>query len=125
VIDALFPEGRRAESIDALLDSLPLPADADFRVEEGGRDAHTSHHLVWIRRAEVPHRHDRHDLWVVMLRGHGGWRLGNDERPVGPGSVLYVPRGTVHAFRNASTGPAAAYAVYTPPFDGKDRVDSK
>ena len=101
-----------------------LPLSSDFRIEEVGRDAHTSHHLVWIRHAEIPHRHDRHDLWVVIVRGRGGWRLGDEERRVGPGSVLYVPRGTVHAFRNTSPEPAAAYAVYTPPFDGQDRVEA-
>lgn len=86
------------------------------------RDRHTSHHVVWIRTQEVPHRHDRHDLWVVIVRGHGTMRLGDEERAVGEGSVLYVPRGTVHAFRNLSSAAAAAYAVYAPPFDGKDRV---
>jgi mannose-6-phosphate isomerase-like protein (cupin superfamily) len=49
-------------------------------------------------------------------------RLGADERPVGEGSILYVPRGTVHAFRNATAEPALAYAVYAPAFDGKDRA---
>jgi mannose-6-phosphate isomerase-like protein (cupin superfamily) len=57
-----------------------------------------------------------------MLRGHGAMRLGADERAVGEGSILYVPRGTPHAFRNASPDPAAAYAVYAPAFDGTDRV---
>jgi mannose-6-phosphate isomerase-like protein (cupin superfamily) len=33
-----------------------------------------------------------------------------------------VPRGATHAFRNESEAPAVAYVVYTPPFDGKDRV---
>jgi mannose-6-phosphate isomerase-like protein (cupin superfamily) len=44
-----------------------------------------------------------------------------EERAVGQGSILYVPRATVHAFRNTSDEPAAAYAVYTPAFDGQDR----
>ncbi len=76
----------------------------------------------WIRDGEVPHRHDRHDLFVVILKGHGGMRLGNDEQPVGQGSILYVPRGAPHAFRNLLGQPALAYAVYAPAFDGKDRV---
>jgi mannose-6-phosphate isomerase-like protein (cupin superfamily) len=32
-----------------------------------------------------------------------------------------VPRGTPHAFTNESGAAALAYAVYVPPFDGKDR----
>jgi mannose-6-phosphate isomerase-like protein (cupin superfamily) len=48
--------------------------------------------------------------------------IGNDERPVGPHSVIYIPRGTPHSMRNTSGHPSAAYAVFVPPFDGKDRV---
>jgi len=123
VLDALFPAGRRTESLTAIANAETLAPGESFRLREIGRDAHTSHHVVWIRDRETPHRHDGHDLWVVMLRGHGTMRLGDEERPVGEGSVLYVPRGTVHAFRNLSGGVAAAYAVYAPPFDGRDRVD--
>lgn len=122
VLDAVLPDGRRHEALAALADSAPLPAGEDFRVREVGRDAHTSHHLVWIRDREQPHRHDRHDLFVVVLRGWGAMRLGDEERPVGEGSILYVPRGTPHAFRNASGGVAVAYAVYAPAFDGTDRA---
>ena len=95
------------------------------RVVEVGRDDTSSHHVVTIRNRETPHHHDRHDLLVVMLEGFGSMRLGDAERPVGRGSILYVPRGTVHAFRNASDAPAVAYAVYFPPFDGRDRTPAE
>ena len=55
----------------------------------------------------------------------GTERIGDEERPVGEGSVLYVPRGTVHAFRNTSGDVAFAYAIYVPAFDGRDRVEVK
>jgi mannose-6-phosphate isomerase-like protein (cupin superfamily) len=122
VLDALFPAGRTTESIESLLAAHPLEAGKDFQVTELGRDASSSHHLVWIVDREQPHRHDTHDLFVVMLRGHGTMRLGAESRPVGEGSILYVPRATPHAFVNESGAPAAAYAIYFPPFDGKDRV---
>jgi mannose-6-phosphate isomerase-like protein (cupin superfamily) len=123
VLDALFPEGRRSIELEALIRSQTLAPDEGFRIVEVGRDATTSHHLVWIRDREVPHRHDRHDLIVVMLRGQGTMRLRDETRPVGEGSILYVPRGTPHAFRNQSGVPAVAYAIYTPAFDGEDRLD--
>jgi mannose-6-phosphate isomerase-like protein (cupin superfamily) len=122
VLDALFPDGRRTGSLQAFADSETLAPDEGFRLREIGRDANTSHHLVWIRDREQPHRHDRHDLVVVMLRGHGFMRLGDEERAVGEGSILYVPRGTPHAFRNASGEVAVAYAIYAPAFDGTDRI---
>ena len=121
-LDAAFPSGRLTIPLDELAGKYPLAAGKDFQVSEVGRDAHSSHHVVWIVDREIPHRHDAHDLIVVMLRGHGTMRLGAETRPVGPNSILYVPRGTPHAFTNESGAPALAYAVYAPAFDGKDRV---
>jgi mannose-6-phosphate isomerase-like protein (cupin superfamily) len=123
VLDALFADARTTLSLEALAARVTLAAGEDFRVVELARDARTSHHVVAIRGREAPHRHDRHALLVLMLRGHGRMRLGAEERAVGTGSLLYVPAGSVHAFRNESSEPAIAYAVYAPPFDGRDRVD--
>jgi len=121
IADILLGERLRIPIAD-LAERVPLAPDREFRVVELGRDTGTSQHLVAIRTAEVPHRHDRHDLFV-MVRGSGTWRVGEQTLPVGQGSLLYVPRGTVHAFINESDAPAVAYAVYTPPFDGSDRVE--
>jgi mannose-6-phosphate isomerase-like protein (cupin superfamily) len=121
-LDALFPGGRVTKPLEQLLAEHPLEAGKTFQVIEIGRDTASSHHLVWIVDREQPHRHDTHDLFVVMLRGSGTMRIGDETRPLTPGSILYVPRGTVHAFTNQSGAPAASYAIYFPPFDGKDRV---
>ena len=122
VLDALFGEERRNVALEALETRALLGPGENQRVVEIARDAHTSHHVVSIRDRETPHRHDRHDLTVVILEGWGAMRIGDEERRVGQGSILYVPRGTVHAFRNLSDAPATAYAIYSPAFDGKDRV---
>jgi len=124
-VDALLAGERVRIPLAGLAERVPLAADQDFRVVEVGRDASTSHHLVAIRTAEVPHRHDRHDLLVVIARGHGTMLISNTTLPVGERSILYVPRGTVHAFTNRSDAPAVAYVVYTPPFDGTDRVQGE
>ena len=121
-LDALYATGRLTLPLAALASRVTLAPGEDLRVVELARDAGTSQHLVAIRDREIPHRHAQHDLLVVMLRGHGSMRIGDDERPVGEGSILYVPRGSVHAFRNRSSEPAVAFAVYVPPFDGRDRI---
>ncbi len=122
VVDAGL-EPRLTLPLDALPERARLAEGQDVRVVELGRDAHASHHLVAIRHGETLHRHDRHDLLVLMLEGFGTMQLGAEIRPVGEGSLLYVPRGTVHAFTNTSGAPATAYAIYLPPFDGEDRVE--
>ncbi len=122
VFDAVFADNRITLDLQAIVQRVELSEEQDFRIVELGRDATTSHQAVAIRHREALHRHDRHDLVVVMLRGHGTLQIGEEERAVGAGSILYIPRGILHAFRNASGEPAIAYAVYTPGFDGVDRV---
>ena len=122
-VDALLGAERVRLPLAALGERVPLAQGQDFRVVELGRDAGTSHHLAAIRTAETPHRHDHHDQLVVIARGYGTVRIGDETLPVGEGSVLYVPRGTVHAFANQSGAPSVAYVVYSPPFDGKDRFE--
>ena len=122
-VDALLGSERVRIPLAALADRVALAADQEFRVVELGHDSGTSHHVAAIRGAEKPHRHDHHDQLVVIARGHGTMRIGDQTLPVGEGSILYVPRGTVHAFTNQSGSPAVSYLVYTPPYDGADRVE--
>jgi mannose-6-phosphate isomerase-like protein (cupin superfamily) len=121
-VDVLVAGRRTTVTVEDLLSRDPIAPGEPVRVREIGRDDATSHHVVWIRDREELHRHDHHELVVVLLRGEGAMRLGDDERPVGAGSLLYVPRGAPHAFRNTAGEPAAAWVIYAPPFDGKDRV---
>lgn len=118
-------EPRLTVSLDSLPERVRLAPDQDFRVVELGRDTHASQHAVAIRHGETLHRHDRHELVVLMVEGFGTMQLEGERRTVGEGSMLYVPRGTVHAFTNESGAPATAYVQYWPPFDGKDRIEAE
>jgi mannose-6-phosphate isomerase-like protein (cupin superfamily) len=121
VIDSVLGGERTTVPLEQLLERAEIAPGEPVRVTELGRDADTSHHLVVLRDREPLHRHDRHALSVFLLRGHGVMHIDGDERPVGPRSLLHVPRGAVHAFINRSGAPAVAYLIYTPPYDGADR----
>jgi mannose-6-phosphate isomerase-like protein (cupin superfamily) len=122
MVDVLL-NGERFTAAQAELPArVTLAPDENFKVVELGRDANSSHHIVALRDREPLHRHDTHDLLVVTLEGHGQMRIGSEERALGPHSIVYVPRGTVHAMRNTAGTILYGYAVFTPPFDGKDRV---
>ena len=109
----------------ALAERAPLAPDQDFRAVEIGRDA-----------ASEPSRRGDPQLpsgrtattaticscWSCAATARCG--SATQALPVGEGSLLYVPRGAVHAFANQSGAPSVAYAIYTPPFDGKDRIDA-
>lgn len=121
VLDSLTSHVRTTTELSSIAKRMTLAEGVPARVLELARDADTSQHLVAIRDREPLHRHNRHSLSVVILKGHGAMHLGGEERRVGEGSVLHVPRGVVHAFINASDEPAVAYVLYSPPFDGVDR----
>ena len=103
-----------------LVERAKLAPDQPVRVEELSRDTDTSHHLVSLRGREPLHMHERHSILVTLLDGYGRMHIDGEERAVGKGSVLYISRGTVHAFINESDSPAVAYVIYHPPYDGRD-----
>lgn len=92
-----------------------------LKVVDLGRSGSLSNHLAIIQSRELPHRHNRHDSTVTLLRGHGTMTVGRETRHVREGAVIFIPRGVVHHFSNESDSPSVALVVYAPPFDGRDR----
>ena len=122
MLDGLFAQGRLTRPLDELMASAALAGGEEFKIVEIGRDASSSHHIVSLRDREPVHRHETHDLLVFVLQGYGHMLIGDEERAIGERSVVYVPRGAAHAMRNGSAAPIVGYAVFTPAFDGQDRV---
>ncbi len=62
-----------------------------------------------------PHIHHREDeLFIIVsgsfrFLGENGW-----SEPVGPGGVVYTPRGVRHTFQNAGNEPGRHYVMATP-----------
>jgi mannose-6-phosphate isomerase-like protein (cupin superfamily) len=87
---------------------------------EVGRHRSASVHHLRVAEGVKPHVHREHDEQVVVLAGEGTVRLGDSSQEVSAGSVVVIPRGTVHSL--VVTGPAVeVVSVFSPPFDGKDR----
>ncbi len=97
-------------------------------VEELARTEGASVHRIAIVGEVEPHRHLAHDEVVRVVRGAGTFIYGDfGEKTVAAevkaGWTVAIPRGTAHAYRPAKeAGPTVAVLVYSPPFDGKDRV---
>jgi quercetin dioxygenase-like cupin family protein len=60
------------------------------------------------------HSHDDFDETIYGLAGVLTWTVEGKALEVGPGEVLYIPRGAVHQFDNAGDSDAKALAVVTP-----------
>jgi len=73
--------------------------------------------------ARVPaaHSHDGYEETIYGLEGVLTWTLdGGRQTDVGPGDVLYIPRGVVHRFDNDHDVDAKMLAVVTPGVLGPD-----
>ena len=86
------------------------------------KTSEASFHLIRLAGAEKPHYHKDHDLTASILRGSVQVHLAGKVFHAGPGDVIEIPRGMVHWVENSGSEPSVAYAVFTPPFDGKDEV---
>ena len=72
--------------------------------------------------ARVPaaHSHDGYEETIYGLEGMLTWTLDGRQTDVGPGEVLYIPRGVVHRFDNDHDVDAKMLAVVTPGVLGPD-----
>jgi quercetin dioxygenase-like cupin family protein len=61
-----------------------------------------------------PHVHEREDEFFYVLDGTFEIRIGDELHRLGPGGFAYVPRGTVHNFRNAADTASRILVGFTP-----------
>jgi len=61
------------------------------------------------------HLHEREDEIIFIRMGTGIATLGDKEIPVGPGAIIYVPKGTWHGLRNNGPEVLGMNATYSPP----------
>ena len=74
-----------------------------------------------MRGQEFPHFHDHHDLSVSVLSGKGIVHFKDHDVVITPGDVIFIPRGTFHWAENTDPDASVVFAVFSPPFDGKDK----
>jgi mannose-6-phosphate isomerase-like protein (cupin superfamily) len=61
-----------------------------------------------------PHIHTREDEFFYVLDGTFEIRIGDELHALGPGGFAYVPRGTVHNFRNTAETASRILVGFTP-----------
>ena len=66
------------------------------------------------------HSHDGYEETIYGLEGVLTWTLEGTPIDVGPGEVLFIPRGAVHHFDNTRDVGARALAIVTPGILGPD-----
>ncbi len=98
----------------------PAPSPGEFSSELLFATAEQSFHRASARGRLAAHLHEKHAETVYVLEGHGRMLLGETWIDLGPGSLVHVPVGTLHALHPQT--PMTALSIFAPPFDGKDRI---
>jgi mannose-6-phosphate isomerase-like protein (cupin superfamily) len=64
------------------------------------------------------HEHPNEEQFNLILEGEMHFVLGDEDRIVGPGTLVHIPRNTLHRSRPVN-GPCTVLAVKSPPGDGR------
>jgi mannose-6-phosphate isomerase-like protein (cupin superfamily) len=70
------------------------------------------------------HEHPNEEQFTLILEGEMHFILGDEDRIVGPGTLVHVPRNTRHRSRPVN-GPCTFFAVKSPSGDGTLHQDYK
>jgi mannose-6-phosphate isomerase-like protein (cupin superfamily) len=70
-------------------------------------------YVLRAREADPQTPHDQDELYYVVS-GRGRFRTGDTDRPVGPGSILFVEAGAEHRFHSI-TQDLSVLVVFAPP----------
>jgi quercetin dioxygenase-like cupin family protein len=68
----------------------------------------------------APHSHDGYEETAYGLEGVTTWTVAGEVTDVGPGEILCIPRGAVHAFNNGGEVDAKVLFAVTPGILGPD-----
>jgi quercetin dioxygenase-like cupin family protein len=109
----------------------PVGGEITFKV----RGEHTGGRLTVLETIAAPgdgpplHTHAAEDEGLLVLDGTVRFRLGEALETAPPGSFVYIPRGTPHAWQNIGDRPARMFVLFTPAgmerfFDGFAALDA-
>lgn len=117
-------EGAASVDLCQWLKEHPVPDSQNIYAVELTRTARSSTSIIQISDREAYHVHRLHDLSVTVFRGKGRILLNGRDLAVEAGDTISIPANVPHAFlnRGGSKRPAAALVVFSPPYDGKDKV---
>jgi mannose-6-phosphate isomerase-like protein (cupin superfamily) len=109
-------------NIDSLLSTNLLGDTQELRSDKIEGDSLSSVHLTQVRGEVKALSHLHHKETMYVIRGAGRLTLGNQKYKVAAGEVITIPPGTPHSFYSMGKIPTVVISVFSPGFDGKDRV---
>jgi mannose-6-phosphate isomerase-like protein (cupin superfamily) len=129
---SVYPPGQRVQKRGSTTNRRQKPKDTTmdaFEINELKHQRQTSGKLYheFLRRPSMsagiyelaagsadPQQPHREDEIYVILEGAGQLRVGSEDRPVGPGSIVYVAAGVEHRFHTI-TQDLTILVLFAPP----------
>jgi quercetin dioxygenase-like cupin family protein len=103
------------------------PSDVNAKIESGAVvGEYMKFGVVTKPDAEGPplHEHPNEEQFTLVLSGQMHFILGDEDRIVGPGTLVHIPRNTRHRSRPVN-GPATFITIKSPAGDGRLDQDYK
>jgi mannose-6-phosphate isomerase-like protein (cupin superfamily) len=120
LLSTLFVSAQNVQNLPALKQKQPYD---NVAMQVLKTDSTFTSTVIWIKQEVKPHYHASHTEQVYVIEGTGQMLVGNDHFDIGPGDLITIPKGTIHALRVTSKDkPMKVLSIQTPQFDGSDRV---
>jgi mannose-6-phosphate isomerase-like protein (cupin superfamily) len=85
-------------------------------------DSLVSSFVIFIKKEVKAHKHLEHSEHVYVLEGEGDLLLGDEQRKISKGDIIFIPKNTVHSLKVTSENPVKIISIQAPYFDGSDRI---
>ena len=89
---------------------------------EGDADSHNLA-ITWVEgepeSEQGRHAHDHAEQVYVVVAGKGLMHVAGEEKEVGPGTLVFVPKGALHSIRNLGTEKLVYVSATSPPFSAE------
>ena len=77
--------------------------------------------ITWVegeaRSEQNLHAHPDAEQVYVIVAGRGLMHVADEEQEVGPGTLIFIPKGSLHAIRNVGSEKLVYVSATSPPFD--------
>lgn len=94
--------------------TLSDPVKRMFIVEGDGLTANIA---TGVDKGNSLHTQPQHDELLVVLEGEAEFQVGDEQRHVSPGDLIFIPRNTLHGRVRTLTERWAVLSIYAPAFD--------
>lgn len=94
----------------------------NIRVQRIAGDSLSTQFVIWVKDTVRTHQHRKHSESIYVLEGDARFYIENEQKTIGAGDFLFIPKGSWHSVKVTSEHPLKVISTQSPEFTGADRV---